>query len=392
MSTLLPPEIWMQIIRWATLPPTDLGVTQAYLPFRVPYDTTDDSSIEWKRNMIHVCRLWRALATPMLYEDIRVIHSAHRLAQIMEDTRDVDHGGYGQWVRRLVLPYASTETPTLDGNVSSILGILRCCQGLECLIRPISKVIPGTLRYEFSVGMVPLLSLKRLEWWHYNDAARSGGINSLVDVLENTPNLQHLAVGGNWRMSSERILELAQLTTLRLRRIDPPFVRMICRWKLPALTHVIADFAIVNVAVGGFWETFGHRLTTLELGRTITFLLETDQIAQYLRACPNLTTLNYAIHFTQAPRITHPHNLRCIGVYAAACPMLDSMEEWARWNHLNGHLNFISSPLLPDFRTLVFYGSWQATSHDIRFANSCRLILPERISVIMDVEDQEHSA
>ncbi|KAH7923896.1 hypothetical protein BV22DRAFT_551122 [Leucogyrophana mollusca] len=382
MLAPLPPEIWIHIIRLATLPASDLGVAHAYRPFRTSHDAIDRSSLQTKRTVVQVCRLWRALATPMLYEDIDVRHNPRTLRGII-DTGDPEQPGYGRWVRRLELPYTHTETAT-HNSTSGVLEVLKSCHGLETLIRPFSRAPLGSIRYEFSADIVPMPSLKRLEWWHHNDAARTGGVNSLVDVLPHTPNLQYLAVGGEWWMSSGKPgaapLELPALTTLRLWRLNPFFLWLICRWSLPSLTHVIVDFPTEYGALGGFWEVYGPHLTTLELGKNVAFLLD-DQITSFLRACPNLTTLNYVIHFTRYPHITASHPLRCIGIHSAPCAMLDDRSSDAYWDHLNGHFDFISCPLLPELRKVVLYGDWQWICEEARF-KAFRRALPRQVSVI----------
>ncbi|EGN94080.1 hypothetical protein SERLA73DRAFT_188648, partial [Serpula lacrymans var. lacrymans S7.3] len=313
----LPPEIWLHIFRWATSPLTSGSFALTYEPFQIGSEDVLKATLQVRYAIVRVCWLWRALAMDLLYEDVRVRHGMQALVSALRGDEYLAEGN-GRWVRRLELPYAHTNTATSDSSVTA-LNILKHCPSLEVLTRPFPSESADNMRFEFSAGHVVLTSLKRLEWWHHNGATRSGGINSLYDVLKNAPNLQYLAVGGSVlpRFISVAPLCLTALSTLRLRKMNHLFIRQLCRWDLPSLEHVIVDVPETwNRALEGFWETFGDRLRTVELGQSVAFCVS-DQVTLVLQGCPRLKELNYYVFFTSPVRSTFVHSsISCVRLHA----------------------------------------------------------------------------
>jgi hypothetical protein len=195
--------------------------------------------------------------------------------------------------------------------------------------------------------------LTRLEWWHYSDAHRSGGINLIYDVFDNAPNLEYLAVGGQWNpdtVTSRRIrnVHLPRLETLRLRRLSTSFAREIERWSLPSLFHVISEFGL-----GETGERFRSQIRTLEFVADMRFYNE-DRIGGTLKWYPNLEELHYYVLYTCIPRVAvlSSGTVKTIGLHARKNVM------WTPPNHLKGHLRFVTGPKFPALQTLALYGDW----------------------------------
>src|SRR5712671_494761 len=69
----LPPELWLLVFRLATSAP--IHTSASYEPFQSCHDTTaalSDAALRDKCTLTLVCKQWRALATDILYEDIRI--------------------------------------------------------------------------------------------------------------------------------------------------------------------------------------------------------------------------------------------------------------------------------------------------------------------------------
>ncbi|KAH0838115.1 hypothetical protein J3R83DRAFT_6361 [Lanmaoa asiatica] len=371
MSSQLPSELWITVFRWATYPP-DGYPAPYYEPFRA-FSETFNEPLKTKRSLVRVCRLWRALATFLLYEDVRISSNSANLKVVLADHHHIDDEAFqghslGRFVHRLELPYAQTATEE-PGDTHDIVEILSSCPSLKTLVRPyFFEAPPYSVRYEFPAEIVSLSSLTRLEWWHYNNAARSGGINSLTDVLRNAPSLQFLALGGEFWMNSMHLdsqIRLPALTTLRLKRVNALFVWQIRRWELPSLVHVVADFPADNGGLEELWLHFGSQLCTVEFGRNIAFHL-TDQISPFLRGCAGVKVFNYFINFTAPPTETllvEQSSIQCVGIHAFPCAILDN-----NWRHLNRHFDFLFSRFLPALKRIVLYGNWQQIIKDSRFS------------------------
>lgn len=362
----LPPELWLSIIRWATYAPPGLDVPN-FEPFlgSSDHDTKAEADVKAvKCAVVQVCKLWRDLALSILYEDVKVGRGVQSLVEALGKTYRGEQ--LGKCVRRLELPYPHTGTVT---NTSSDLAlqILQYCPELETLVRPFMGS-PDLVRYEFPTPSHPFPNLKRLEWWHYNDATRSGGINSLLDVLRHSPNLQYLVVGGEMLTSARtgNVLELPALKTLRLRRINSLFVHQICQWRLPSLVHVVVDFPLEQNGLESIWQVFGARLCTVEFARHVGFLLS-DQTTRFLRGCPQVKTFNYFLNFTAPPPIFEQQcALQCISLHAFPCGMVTDMITAAQ-DRLKLHLTFLSRSSFPALRHIILYGNWEDILRDPRF-------------------------
>lgn len=377
---LLPPELWLSIIRWATFSHAAL----TFKPFLAHFEHKGEpDALTVKYAVLQVCRLWRDLALSILYEDVRVRHGAHDLAEALGNI--YGEGQLGRCVRRLELPYHHTGTETQESS-DLALKILQSCPGLETLVRPMLQQPSDEVRFEFPIRSHPFPKLKRLEWWHYNHATRSGGINSLTDVLRYSPNLQYLAVGGEMWMSSASVtshdlpVQLPVLTTLCIRRVNFLFIREICGWQLPSLAHVIVE---VDIALGALWEVFGSGLCTVEFGRHLGF---SDQITQFLRGCPQVKTFHYFIYFTSPPPIfNQPCALQSICLHSHPSHMAFDSEELPRL-----HFSFLSQSSFPALRRIVLYGDWTNITPESYFKDFAQTMNSRGCSVEHAV-DSTHS-
>lgn len=96
---LLPPEIWLEILRWATTSDKEINqTTHSYAPFQPTPDGNPDPAIAVKTKLALVCREWRYLTTGFLYETLLVSHAISTLRDVLRDD-----AGYGKLVGSLAL-------------------------------------------------------------------------------------------------------------------------------------------------------------------------------------------------------------------------------------------------------------------------------------------------
>jgi hypothetical protein len=95
---LLPPEIWLQVFRWATrghsIP------TPAYIPFQPPsnWATSDtDGTVTVRSALPLVCQQWKRLSVEFLYEDLTLLRGAHALKNLFDQGENP-----GRWVRHAI--------------------------------------------------------------------------------------------------------------------------------------------------------------------------------------------------------------------------------------------------------------------------------------------------
>jgi len=255
----------------------------------------------------------------MLYEDVRIGPGLSALSAALceppanseDDGDDAAPRAPRHRVRRAVLPYAHTATPTRDALPA--LALLALLPHLEVLVRPPPKHIynhdydrtyqytnnhhrDGDYSYSFTPeslarprtfsALLPLLcfefcaptpalpALRRLEWaFEMTGAAvRAGGINALYDVLDAAPNLRELVLVGRMpyravRQKHPRLRQCA-LRTLRLHggAAACPFVaRQTTYWEFPALENVVVTGAADAKKLEAVWEAFGDQVRVLEV-------------------------------------------------------------------------------------------------------------------------------
>ncbi|KAK7693756.1 hypothetical protein QCA50_003328 [Cerrena zonata] len=367
----LPTEIWLEIFRWATLTPHLIYLhATTYHPFQVirlepSYDCAKpELSFAVKSAISQVCKLWNELTKNLLYEDI-IISGVHRISDMKHQLlgKSINEEDATPWhhkVQRIYLPFASTITMAKLSNIPDVIDILRhCAPTLTTLYRTAPSTDFGRghmLIYEFPAGdCPPLPNLKRLDWWHNDGAARTGGINSLVHVLKEAPNIRYLTLGGH--VASVLFLagpvELPDLATLRLLDMSMTFMFNLSTWSLPSLRNLVLETVR---PIQPFWETFGTQLRTVELSKHLGYITNTSVIPSILNGCPNLEQLNYYVEFTSMPEVP-PNKLHTslavvgLNLQAAQMPQVEG-------NTLEAHLSTWCNlnPLYPNLRKISLFG------------------------------------
>ncbi|KAI0345349.1 hypothetical protein BDW22DRAFT_1022028 [Trametopsis cervina] len=380
----LPGELWLEILRWATLSPYSQALqTIDYTPFESYHtsaDYVDEQVIVTKRALVAVCRQWRYLAGPFLLEDVVVANGGRAMKQALQFWNE-ERGEDGSWrIRRVCLPYSSC-TPW-HTELNGALDVIRSFPKLEVLVRPF-RARMDDMAFDISAEDCPsMTSLKRLDWWHYNDAARTGGLNSLLDVLHAAPNLQYLSLCGDlWlNMMHRGQVSLPHLATLRLQKMNILFLQQICRWSLPALRNIVLEtYTHTPNFLEILWCAYGSQIKTVELGKTLRFYVQ-DLLSTILARCPNLEELSYYIQFTappQPPAERHMH-LHTIRLHALPNGIVDSSGSWA---HIQEHFNAFSRPFFPSLKHIILYGDWKPILDNPGFAKLSAIVRARNCSL-----------
>ncbi|KAK7058582.1 hypothetical protein VNI00_002218 [Paramarasmius palmivorus] len=373
-STHLPNELWIEIFEWATICPTLSVFATSYEPFCNSQSPEADKVLRTKRTLALVCREWYALSQEFLYSDVRIGRSQSSLKSVLSRQ---ESNSNAKFVRRVVLPYQSTTTPTYTPDPLPSVEILKLCNQVEVLVRPrLFSTIPtqnlpvDIPRFEFDADCTPLPTLKRLDWNYNFEAERTGGINSLNVVLRNAPNLQYLFLGNftdRTYTTTSQPIQLPKLQTLSLSTISAQILYQLAyRWSLPSLTNVIIGALYIH-SIETLWEKYGEQLKSVELGRHVGFLMG-DHLGPCLQACPNLEELNYYIFFTLPPMFTDTHHsIISVGLHASPNMMV---EDEGMWRLLENHFSALLDGALPGLRRVRLYGDWEHILHDKRFASS----------------------
>ncbi|KAF9270735.1 hypothetical protein L218DRAFT_915048 [Marasmius fiardii PR-910] len=364
---LLPPELWLKVFYWATQHPTRNAFSTTYKPFSNSQSVEEELILRLKHSLALVCRDWHVLSKEFLYRDVRIGPAQNALKKALcmsEDGHDCD--GYAKFVRRVVLPYQSTTTPTYSSNPLASVEILKHCSKVEVLVRPRFFVSPewqllvDVSRFEFEAESLPMPSLKRLEWTYNVEAERTGGINSLAAVLRDSPNIEYLHLGGfgpRTQIPTTPIIHLPKLNTISVVTLTAHIVYQLSyRWSLPSLSHlIIGALSLPNLSA--LWEKYGEQLETVEFGKHLSFL-QRDLVGPCVQFCPNLKELNYYVFFALPPRFSEENNsIESVGLHAHRNEMLNSDSD-ATWGLLDGHFHALLGGSFPMLRNIHLYGDW----------------------------------
>jgi hypothetical protein len=99
---LLPPEIWLEVFRWATTPERSRNVpTPTYIPFQLPSSlhTSDRTAVAVRWALPLVCRQWKHLSVEFLYKDLTLLRGTHALKNVFDRGENP-----GRWVRYVISP------------------------------------------------------------------------------------------------------------------------------------------------------------------------------------------------------------------------------------------------------------------------------------------------
>ena len=248
--------------------------------------------------------------------------------------------------------------------------ILKLCPHIHTLLRPRLTFSDALrFRFEYETDGVALPALQHLEWWHYSDAERSGGINSLNSVLRGAPNISYLFVGGMLAFSRLwlQVGTYPRLQTLRLGTINGLFLhQIVSSWSLPSLTNVVLDSPLMQSGWGSIWNAFGRHLKIIEFGKNLRFF-SGDQLSPCLNGCPGLEQLNFYLYFTAPAENIQPHtSLTTIRLHAAVNDLLSNADDIVV-ELIDRHFKFLCGSDLPALRRVILHGDWHSILHHSRF-------------------------
>jgi len=330
----LPQETRLQIFRLATIKPSQTEDTRAeYRPFDAvalgdrDWSHSNQIALRVKATIVLVCKEWKALATEMLYECIRIRHGTHNLLSALESTRysNPDPAGvkveydYGRWVRRIEV---SSEIRDFDPlNPYPLLRIIQCCPFVQTIVRLYHVISLGPVRLSPGTLFPKFPSIRRIDWWLSGIASQNfrtvaGGICGFFgQLIAHSPALDYLTLsGGSASFLSPRISAdpfggasepFNSLTTLRLEGGGAESI--IVPESMPPLPN------LTRLILGGVYastikvlERYGHQIRVFEFLVIHSFMplfdrhRDTDPLTtgDVLKACPNLEELNLRLGST----------------------------------------------------------------------------------------------
>ncbi len=325
--TSLPPELWLEIFRYATHVPRARSIAprDPLVPEKpVDYALGMNSPIQSMRTkcaLVRVCHAWNAITTELLYEHV-VLGSAQRieaLCKVLRESRrevredgtlqKVEDPGYGQWVRHLEVRRWARSHQT-QSYWQAIIRTVSYCSRL--------RVFSGVWQEPLPDGFLPVLvqylppSLQELFWQQDSVLIVSKELPVLASsVLAKFSVLRILDLRKICILDAGRSLQHITFESLRFPHVThlalptcPLLLRYASKQLMPELHHLVLDASGAPRTVHApfatkelmcFLDVFGHQLRTVELLPSNTQSMRPGpiNISTFLSpsACVNLETL-----------------------------------------------------------------------------------------------------
>lgn len=332
-TTRLPPELWLEIFRYATHVPRTRSIApgESFAPER-PVDfaramNTPTQSMRTKCILVQVCRAWGAVATEVLYEHV-VLGSARRVEMFCRTLResrreaseamDVGIGaaleageglGYGRWVRHLEVQRWGRSNSTQCYWQCMVCTISFC---------PRLRVFSGLWQQPLPDGFLAVLArylpptLQELYWQQDSVLIVTKELSIMTTpVLARFPALRTLDLRKICVLDAERSLPHFTYDSLTFPHVQylalptcPLVLRYASQQTMPALNHLTLDASgsprtvygpLATKELTNFLNKHGQQLRTVELLPSNTQSLRPGpiNISAFLspNACPNLETL-----------------------------------------------------------------------------------------------------
>jgi hypothetical protein len=311
----LPPELWRECLRWATLPPSgrlplhdpptcldiwSLSIQYDEFLYEGPdvcYSFEQSALYPTKRKLHLVCKLWAALSAEFLYECIIIDAKSganKRLSQLLATLRRSDRGReLAMFVKRIDFDGAISPLTSLQDLFIRTLSILpnlrvlrswrdRLVQPLYIALKdqPVLRKLSAFLTAPDTIASIDTtLSGSQLPW---------KALTVVIDAFE-CPDMP-----GELPTLNQPMLHLKHLTLVFNDIAEESILLSLSRlqgWSLPSLTHF--SFHLYSVehmgVVKGVVGTFGRQLEFLALtGRSLIRGTDKSWFCELLTAAPNI--------------------------------------------------------------------------------------------------------
>ncbi|PPQ97981.1 hypothetical protein CVT26_003130 [Gymnopilus dilepis] len=415
----LPAEIRLSIFRLATLKISQHEDTlPSYRPFAVvplrarDWSASAQHALDMKSALVLVCKEWKAIATELLYECVRVQHGTRALVAALEGSAGapLDDGNCNaRWVRRVEI---SEQVLDFDPfNPVEVVRVLERCPFVETIVRPCmferGGVGLGAVKLGTGETFPTLKSVRRIDWWTPNviyggwPGSAHPKPDFLSQLLAHAPNVEYvaLAVPRRWERydtwGRRRALFVPQAQG-QGSGVDPKAYEKIHTLRLegeveaslmlaggasevgflPNLRRLVVDASGLSRR-SQVLEQYGRNIHSVELLNVLDERVLGTKLL--LRACPNLRELYVPLgmgavllgeHGNESDRVVL-EDLKCIRI-----KMDSSSSSTLTSPHLGYFMIFMRDKLdCPSLERIVLDGSVEMWKED-----PCYAILEEFVS------------
>ena len=310
----LPSELWILIIRFATLShPDPIDTTHAVSFLDPPHSmqlrlAAYNSTMRQKRTMCLVNHQWHAWSLEFMYEYVWVSRASHA-ALLARTLSSHSSKAYGNWIRRLHVETAMSLDKCNPAHLRTILdeapslAIYSDHRSIRLTVVSVNTPLQDVCTPDDLFQSLPS-NLRRLSWtsYEFSPTPHMPSFSVLEKLTFLELNFHTSALSSHFFSSStigsifpQQPLSLPHLQTLKTSLCSNTF-SLLAAWHLPKLRNLSLmslDFSYSSPSFIEFLQAHGPHLVQLELGHSSSSILEehylTPQTAVIMR--PNLAAL-----------------------------------------------------------------------------------------------------
>lgn len=398
----LPSELWSSVFYWATY-----SALRELQPEIAPFEDIDNDHFkvdQWQRTsspsstavlqmktvLVSVCRRWRSIAAPFLYEEVTLRRGLLALADTLSDSRCKPV--LASYVRSIVFDQEMNIEAREQRRQTN--RILSSCNNAFLLSfmqrgRRLSfERFSASVEF-FAVDLVLPQNILRIEC----KSTTAQPTYPIPGCIWDSPTLRSLTVAGDFAPGSfdellSDDLRVPDLHTLRI--LSKPFMAKelhhlrVAHNRLGSLRRLVLGSAVTDVFNFCFTlgSPLGKTLRVLELGNHIEHL-KRDLVSLAVSYCPCLEEVYYPIFFTRIPTWCDPWqpvggpsefpHVKHVGLHAATNSMHDEVS--IVWQQILKHLSALCSvsALTGLERISLHGGEWETIVAHPRFSSILQL-------------------
>ncbi|KAK0457808.1 uncharacterized protein EV420DRAFT_479289 [Desarmillaria tabescens] len=373
-----PPELLHIIFWYATRTPRALERARreaSYVPFQdsgwkytlITQIRARKEDWEVKTAISLVCKTWNSIVTEFVFEEITIGPCAPSLEML-----DM----FGHWVRRLELQPVETENCSIR-----LIDILSRCPRLEILAKLSSADLDSPKFWSGFNDYEPpsLHCLRRVDWTSsHPDCGPEvchASESAFMSIVAHAPNLNHLSSSSTLllgKLFDKNEVPLSPLNIIRFPvacvdhlRLNPssePLCPMPRPFRVPCLTHVIIDNAVIHSLCHLSQLPQFPQVAVLELQDGV--FLEATRLSILFHVFPKCEEL--ALPAGHAHIINHESSrhaakkyyasIKRIRLFASPFGPLRSLNAW-----MKVHAHVLFTECFPAVDTVFLHGDWRFT-------------------------------